>query len=366
MKITGTESYQDLVNDRQKLLALLNSLTSPVFALNNDGKIYLYNTAAQELAGAKDDLIGRQFSAVLPLVDSGGKTVDLFSLAKDLTDPVERTDLILCHKDIPDVFLDVTFTPVHANEADHKRWGGYMVACRDITRERASEQEKEEFIAVTSHELRTPLAIAEANLSTALVPGVAKMSSTASGMVKQAHDNVLFLIDLVKDLTTLSRAENGLSEESLTRVDLEELAEEMRRDYAAHAGEKGLELARAVKGNPHPVVTNRAELQEIMQNLIVNSIKYTEKGSVTIETEYLTDGARVVIRDTGIGIPLADQKKIFVKFFRSEDARVRLATGTGLGLYISRKLADHLGLDLNFVSIPEKGSTFSVTIPYKK
>jgi signal transduction histidine kinase len=73
-----------------------------------------------------------------------------------------------------------------------------------------------------------------------------------------------------------------------------------------------------------------------------------------------------VIRDTGIGIPLSDQKKIFVKFFRSEDARVRLASGTGLGLYISRKLADHLGLDLNFVSIPEKGSTFSVTIPYQK
>jgi signal transduction histidine kinase len=366
MKPTAAESYEDLVSDRQKLLALLNSLTSPVFALDNGGKIYLYNTAAQELVGAKDDLMGKLFSSVLPLTDSGGKTVDLFSLAKDLTDPVERADLIYCHKDTPDVFLDVTFTPVHASEADHKRWGGYMIACRDITHERESEQEKEEFIAVTSHELRTPLAIAEANLSTVLVPGVAKMSDTASGMVKQAHDNVLHLIDLVKDLTTLSRAENGLSQESLVKVDLEELVEEMRRDYAAHAKQKGLELSRAVKGEARVVLTNCSELREIMQNLIVNAIKYTEKGSVVIETEYLPNGARVVVRDTGIGIAPADQKKIFVKFFRSEDARVRLASGTGLGLYISRKLADHLGLDLDFVSVPEQGSTFSVTIPYQK
>jgi two-component system phosphate regulon sensor histidine kinase PhoR len=278
MKTIGTETYEDLVNDRQKLLALLNSLTSPVFALNNDGKIYLYNTAAQELVGAKDDLMGKPFNAVLPLADSSGKAIDLFSLAKDLSDPIERTDLILCRKDLPGVFLDVTFTPVHANEADHKRWGGYMVACRDITRERASEQEKEEFIAVTSHELRTPLAIAEANLSTALVPGVAKMSSTASGMVKQAHDNVLFLIDLVKDLTTLSRAENGLSEESLAKVDLEDLAEEMRRDYAAHASERGLELARAVKGNPRPVVTNRLELQEICKTSLSTPSNTPKRG----------------------------------------------------------------------------------------
>jgi signal transduction histidine kinase len=325
----------------------------------------MYNAATLDLLNTNQSIADQDFSKIMPLTDSGGKVVDLFNLTKGENRTIERTDLRFTPRSEKEVMLDVTITPVHSVEVDHRRWGGYTVVCRDITKQREVEEEKDEFIAVTSHELRTPLAIAEANLSTALVPGIAKMDAKATEMVKQARENVLFLIDLVKDLTTLSRAERGMSDTFLSEFSLDDVADEMCRDYTNHAKDKGLKLLHHTVGKPRLVYTSRSELQEVIQNLVINAIKYTEKGEVVIDTDYCEVSAKISVRDTGIGIPLTEQGKIFAKFFRSEDGRVRSANGTGLGLYISRKLADHLGLNLDFVSVPDEGSTFSVTIPYR-
>jgi signal transduction histidine kinase len=248
---------------------------------------------------------------------------------------------------------------------DHKRWGGYMVVLHDITGERAAEQGRDEFVSVTSHELRTPLAIAEANLSTALLPGYAKMEPKATELVRQAHQNILNLIDLTNDLSTLSQAERRVTAGPQSVVDLNMLVKEMARNYASHAAAKKLDLAMETHGQARHIYTSESELREILQNLITNAVKYTEKGSVALELTYGETSAEVAVRDTGIGIAVADQARLFSKFFRAEDERVLAVGGTGLGLYISHKLADRLGMHLTFISEPDKGSTFTLKIPYR-
>jgi signal transduction histidine kinase len=223
----------------------------------------------------------------------------------------------------------------------------------------------DDFASITAHELRTPLAIAEANLSTALLPGYAKMEPKAMELVRQAHQNILNLIELTNDLSTLSQAEHKAASGSQSIVDLPMLVKEIVRNYSSHAEAKGLELTSAVNGGARHVYTSESELREILQNLVSNAIKYTEQGRVAIELTFGETAAEVTVRDTGIGIAAADQARLFSKFFRAEDGRVLAAGGTGLGLYISRKLADRLGMSLTFVSEPEKGSAFTLRMPYR-
>ena len=104
-------------------------------------------------------------------------------------------------------------------------------------------------------------------------------------------------------------------------------------------------------------------MREILQNFITNAIKYTDTGSVTIAAEKAERGIKFTVHDTGIGISKSDQEKIFDKFFRSEDYRTRKTNGTGLGLYVTLKLARLLHAEIDVKSQLNKGSTFSIFIP---
>ena len=110
------------------------------------------------------------------------------------------------------------------------------------------------------------------------------------------------------------------------------------------------------------VYLSKLYLKEILQNLVTNAIKYTHHGSITLIGHRQRGQVYVAVKDTGIGIGKSDQKHIFEKFYRSEDYRTRESNGTGLGLYISQKLAVKLGLTLGFESRLNHGSTFSLRI----
>lgn len=109
--------------------------------------------------------------------------------------------------------------------------------------------------------------------------------------------------------------------------------------------------------------TSKLYLEEILQNFITNSLKYTHEGGITIATSEDAEGLRIKVIDTGIGISKFDQKRIFQKFYRSEDYRTRETSGTGLGLYVCKKLAEKLHVQIVFESRLNNGSTFSMVIP---
>jgi signal transduction histidine kinase len=354
-------------NERQRLLALINSLSSAVLAIDESGKVYLYNAAALELLNTNRDISGGRLTELLPLKQASdhAEAVDIFELARHQDKVITRQDLVLVARDDSAMVLDLTISPVHGLDFGASQTGGYMVVFHDITKQKSLEEERDEFISVTSHELRTPLAIAEANLSTALLPGFAKIDPKAVTLLNQTHDNIVFLSQLIEDLASLARAERDSIKLDRNIVNLKTLVDELVRDYRPSAQAKGLELDLEADPKVKTVYTSEHELREMLQNFITNAIKYTDKGRVTLSLTGHTDTAVVSVSDTGIGISASDKTKIFGKFYRSEDYRTRKTGGTGLGLYITKKLAERLGMKINFTSRLNHGSTFSVTIPYR-
>jgi len=351
-------------NERQRLLSLINSLSSAVLAVDEHGKIYLYNAAALELLNTNKDISGTSINDLLPLYNSHGTRVNLLHLATEHGRPVNRQDLSFRASDDTKIVLDLTVCPVHVfGYSRHENWGGYMAVFRDITKQKSLDEERDEFISVTSHELRTPLAIAEANLSTALLPGYAKIPLKARKLLEQAHENTVFLGELIQSLTNLSRAERADLKPEREIVNTAQFAEQLVRDYRPQAKTKKLEFKLEIDPQLDNMVTSEHDLREIIQNFVTNAIKYTEKGSVTLEVQRRPEGTEFAVHDTGIGMAATDKSKIFGKFYRSEDYRTRATGGTGLGLYITRKLAEKLGAQITFTSKLNHGSTFRVLVP---
>ena len=350
--------------ERERLLSLVNSMGDAVIATNEKGEIRIYNGAASNLLDTNIDLTGKQITRVLHLRKADGSKVNLTKLLHDLNGNIVRTDLLHQFADKERMNLYLNIALIHLGyQSEGER--GYTFLLRDITKEKSLEQERDEFISVVSHELRTPIAIAEGSLSNALVlqkRGISQDMINQS--IAEAHDQVLFLSKMANDLTTLSRAERGAETLEVETVDLAAFLEELRTTYEPQAKEKNLQLI--VKAKPHlqPLHTSKLYMQEILQNFITNALKYTKEGSVTITAETDSRGQAIFkIKDTGIGISKSDQKHLFEKFFRSEDYRTRESSGTGLGLYLVKKLAEQLKAKISLQSRLNFGSTFTISIP---
>ena len=147
-----------------------------------------------------------------------------------------------------------------------------------------------------------------------------------------------------------------------------ELAKKTIDEYSPQAEEKGLAFNLDIGSQPGSVEASRLYLEELLQNFITNAIRYTQKGQVTLSIKKDKSGNVVFkVKDSGIGISKADLGKIFDKFYRAEDYRTRETNGTGLGLYVSAKLAQKLDCKIEVESRLNNGSTFSFKLPqYKK
>jgi len=356
-----------LEDQRQRLLALINSLSSAVLAIDRDGKVYQYNAAALELLNTNRDINGVDVASLLKLHDEKYTSLDLDKLIRESKGVISRQDLIYVADDGSEISLDLTISPVHMSGliGTHDDAGGSMIVFRDITKQKSLDEERNEFISVTSHELRTPLAIAEANLSTAMLPGYAKIEPKAMKLLEQSHQNIMFLSQLIQDLTNLSRAERGDLKIERTLVDVPEMVTQLSRDYKESATDKGLKLKVTLDPKVKSILTSEHEVHEILQNFLTNAIKYTQHGQVTLSLEHHAGAAVVSVKDTGIGISASDKTKVFQKFYRSEDYRTRATGGTGLGLYITKKLVERAGLGMDFISRLNYGSTFRLIIPYR-
>jgi len=168
------------------------------------------------------------------------------------------------------------------------------------------------------------------------------------------------------DPLSLPRAEKGILEMNLEEIDPRELLETLKNDYQSAVATKKLSI-RAVTdpSTPLRMVSNRLYIREILQNFITNSIKYSDKGTITLSARAKEKGILFSVADQGIGISTSDLKKVFEKFFRAEDYRTRSSSGTGLGLYITKKLAKILDATFEISSEVGVGSTFSVLVPDK-
>lgn len=347
---------------RERLMALVNSMGDAVITTDERGIITVFNAATLSLLDTNINLEGKNIDDILQLKDTRGTPVKIVEQARKQNKVFSRNDLVhmFDSEDSMNVYINVA--PVQPGyHAEGER--GFIFIMRDITKEKSLEEERDEFISVVSHELRTPIAIAEGTISNLMLlqdrGGSKQMTNDAA---KSAHDQILYLAKLVNDLSTLSRAERGVGGE-IEVVDLTAILQDIYKEYAPQAETKGLQLNLDLLPKLPHMRTSKLYLQEVLQNFITNSLKYTREGSITLATKMESGKLHISVADTGIGMSKYDQKRIFQKFYRSEDYRTRETSGTGLGLYVCKKLAEKLHVKINFESRLNHGSTFTLVIP---
>jgi two-component system, OmpR family, phosphate regulon sensor histidine kinase PhoR len=358
---------QDNTNiEHQRLLSLINSMADGVVAVDKANKIALYNGAALNIFDLNKIPASNTFNALGNVIDQNNKQVDMDKVISEVKSQYTSRDLRLRYPDGSTINLYLSIAPVHLG---YGRGGeqGFVVLLRDITREKSLEEERDEFISVVSHELRTPIAIAEGNI------GNAEFIAEKTGDIvkikealKTAHEQTIFLASMINDLSTLSRAERGKLTYTPEAINLTDLMNSLIKNYTPEAVLKGLTLNQEQLGSLDTLTSAALYVREILQNFITNAIKYTESGSVIIGATHVNDAVKFWVKDTGIGISEPDQQKVFDKFFRSEDYRTRQNNGTGLGLYVTMKLARIVHAEISLKSALNKGSTFTILIPQQQ
>jgi PAS domain S-box-containing protein len=352
--------------EHERLTSLINSMADGVVAVDEHATIVIYNGAALNILDVNTLAAGTPVSKVVHIIDKDNQPVDIVKLIQDTTLATSVRDYRLKYSDGSTINLYLSIAPVHLGYGSRGQ-RGHVLLLRDITHEKSLEEERDEFISVVSHELRTPIAIAEGNISNAqFITGKAdKIDITmVKDALKQAHDQILFLADLINDLSTLSRAERGKLQIDIEEIDVPALVGDLAASYTPQAKAKKLAFESSVGQGVKTLQSSKLYVREILQNFITNALKYTETGAVTLSAETADKGVRFIVKDTGIGISKPDQEKIFDKFFRSEDFRTRKTNGTGLGLYVTLKLARLIHADIDVESELNKGSTFTIFIPH--
>lgn len=349
--------------EHQRLTSLINSMADAVIAVDQDIKVVLYNAAALNIFDVNSIKVGSRLSSLFKPVDKDNQPHDITAMVRAAKVPTTSRDLLLSYPDGSKINLYLSIAPVHLGYGNTGQ-RGYVLLLRDITREKSLEEERDEFISVVSHELRTPIAISEGNIGNAEY--IADKSGDMAAIkqaLKEAHNQVLFLADMINDLSTLSRAERGTLKIEIEPINVHDLISELASNYSHDAKAKHLKLETVIDPKLELLKSSKLYVREVLQNFITNSIKYTAKGSVTITAKAVPRGVEFAVSDTGIGISKGDQERVFDKFFRSEDYRTRQANGTGLGLYVTVKLARMLHAEMSLESELNHGSTFKIFVP---
>lgn len=371
-------SYNELASELSQVAGksevVINAITDGVFALDGQGVIQLINPAAQQLIGwGKHDAMNLSYKSVLKIINAKNDEVSEGEdpVAQVLnTNKALKTDLLSIQTQSGKTFLaSISVSPVG------QLGSGVIVVFRDVTAEKSDERQRAEFISTASHEMRTPVASIEGYLGLALNPQTAQIDEKARDFITKAHESAQHLGRLFQDLLDVSKADDGRLQNNPTVIDVVPFVHEVVQGLSPKAADKGLritykpipdgsedEIARRI--NPVYYVNVDADhLREVSDNLVENAIKYTPKGEVVVDVS--GDEAHVVIsiQDTGIGIPREDQAHLFQKFYRVDNSDTREIGGTGLGLYLCRRLAETMGGRIYVESEYKKGSTFFVELP---
>ncbi len=361
------DTIKESAVEQKRMRALINNMTESVLVLDKEGIIRLYNAAALALFDTNNSLSDKPLDGFVKLEDEKGHIITTHDLMPTDTKPVFRNDIMLRYGSEDTAALSLVVTPIRSTFGQEKDEAGFVMTLRDITHEKSLEEERDEFISVISHELRTPVTVAEAGVSNAiLLVDKLQGNEKIKDSLKTAHDQSVYLANMLNDLTTFARAEKGTLELNLEEFEPRELLERLTRDYRTTVEAKGMSIAtHEDPSTPVKMASNRLYLREILQNFITNAIKYSDKGAITLSARAKDKGVLFSVADQGIGISTSDQKKIFEKFFRAEDYRTRSTNGTGLGLYITKKLAKILDATFEVQSEVGVGSVFSVYLPDK-
>ena len=246
---------------------------------------------------------------------------------------------------------------------ERKRGEGIL---RQKTREaEEANRAKSQFVSLISHELRTPLNAILGYSSLLKLPGGAEGSAKGKERIDRISYNAHLLLELINNLLNLNRVEAGQMPIVAVTVFLADLVGGVVDNLRPMGEEKGLKVALVNEDGPLPIRSDSKKIERIVTNLLSNAIKFTDRGAVTVRLSDPSQGARIEVADTGIGIGEAEIPHLFEPFYQAYPSDTLSYHGSGLGLSIVKRFTELLGGTVQVSSTPGTGTTFTITFPYE-
>lgn len=337
----------ELKTERDQLTTILDGMVEGVLVTDSRGEIVLVNPALVSMVHLEGD--------------NRGKTVLECLRNAEVHDAVEKA---LSEKMPQEQEISIQLGGEERQVVVHSAplESGSVSVFYDVTGIRKLENIRKDFVANVSHELKTPLTCIRGYAET-LKSGALADETAAHRFVEKIESNAAQLQNLVEDILRLSQIESGRLEVHPVSTDLKPLVDSLLDEFADLARAKKIGLFSEIPAD-FSLKSDSQALRQVIGNLVENAVKYTpEGGQVRIGAEATRDGARVWVRDTGIGIAEADLPRVFERFYRVDKARSRQMAGTGLGLAIVKHMVQAHGGDVGVKSDLGKGSEFWFTIP---
>jgi two-component system phosphate regulon sensor histidine kinase PhoR len=363
-------TLQSLSGERHRSSAILRSMVEGVAVIDAQEKIVFSNRAFSNILNLEASAIeGRPIIEVL-------RNTDLLGLIRRALKGEEGVSTDIVMGIVQQRSFSVTAAPIEAlNALPAVRMGnsqlspaiektsGAVLVLHDVSELRRLERVRQDFVANVSHEFKTPLTAIQGFAET-LLAGAVDDPQNNRRFLAIIRDHASRLGRLTDDLLKLARIEAGKLELEFRPVGIAELIESCAETTLLKASRKQIALEVEIPAGLPPVRGDSALLREVLQNLFDNAVQYTGPGGrICVSAGIRGHDAIITVSDTGIGIPLADQERIFERFYRVDAARSREAGGTGLGLSIARHIVEAHGGRIWLDSEVGVGSKFSFSIP---
>ncbi len=377
-KKTTSALASSLQSEKVKSDIILSTIEDGVIFIDADKTIQLFNPAAARLSGwLAGEAVGLDYKSVLILTDQKGTPYEPeqnpFERIYSTKTAIHDNTASLRTRSDKLIEIDISVSPLLDDGGDVH---GVVAIFRDVSDQRREEKQRADFISTASHEMRTPVAAIEGYLALALNDRVSKIDAKARGFLEKAHESTQHLGQLFQDLLTSAKAEDGRLTSHPSAVEMGDFVEKLTDTLHFVAEKKGLgiefiigsgkgsysDASKVIKPFYYCYV-DPDRMREVVTNLFDNAVKYTESGKITLG---LTADDKVVqfsIRDTGPGIPVEDQAHLFQKFYRVDNSATRTIGGTGLGLFICKKIVELYDGHIWVESTLGAGSTFFINLP---
>jgi PAS domain S-box-containing protein len=338
------------VEARAQAARVLATIGDGVFLVDRGGRIRVWNSAAQWITGLQEgDVLGRPAITAISGWEAIQPRIPVASAGE-----AARAESIPLQFDERELWLSISAVGYE---------DGTVYAFRNLTEERALESMRQDLVATVSHELRTPLAAIYGAALTLRRNDVALETELHNKLLDVIAEESDRLADIVNDLLLASQLDSGRLKANVERCNPLEIVQLEIDAVRVHLPDH-VELSLAAPEEVPAVAADSGQLRQVISNLIENAIKYSpDGGTINVALEPNDRHVRFAITDSGLGIPLGEQRRIFEKFYRLDPHMSRGIGGTGLGLYICRELVRRVDGRIWVESDGTSGSTFIVEIP---
>ncbi len=363
--IENANLYHDVNSRRERWEAVFKFTDEGIVIFDQLGRVVGFNPASSRLTGySSTEVIGKQVNKVI-------KTVTRDAAPENLIDPVAqvlgeaktiaKVQRLLEDRRGQQIWTEISYSPIFDN-AGNVTSG--LAIIRNIQKDREVEEIKSDFISIVSHELRTPLSAVKGFLSMILSKDFGELNDKQFHFLNRVYQSNQRMVDLVEDLLDASHIESGKINLQPTPIAMEGVINDVVNELASKGFEKQILLKVNRKQRLPLVLADESRLRQILVNLVDNAIKYSfPKNEVLIDFKVQGDELVTSITDHGVGITPSQAERLFQKFGRVYNPMSVQAGGSGLGLYIVKRLVESHGGKIWVVGREGKGSKFSFTLP---